>query len=417
MSKKKLLGLILFANFIIAGMFLASELLIYHSNHTGTKTELGTNGADTAQNAAQGNTQEKKSVTASQSYEASTDEKSVTDATAPTKMPEEESGTVRIEEATAGFASDITAGDSLSTSTETTSMPQLIYDSSQTDYLSYIPELIRDDELNAALNINNPDISIDAESAILFDASTKQVLYYKNPVQAAFPASTLKLLTSIVALEWCSEEEEVSIGDEINLIAPDSTKAYLKQGEILTIKSLLEAMLLPSGNDAAYAVAAYVGRKALDNPDAKREEAVTKFIQLMNDKAKELGVKNSCFKTPDGYDAIGQYTTAYDMGLIGIAAAGNNHILEVAGQGKARTTFVSGQDVTWKNTNKLVKRYSGEYYSKAIGLKTGTSTMAGRCIIAAARSDNKEVVCVILDSTAAGRWEDAIRLLEYGLEE
>jgi D-alanyl-D-alanine carboxypeptidase (penicillin-binding protein 5/6) len=326
------------------------------------------------------------------------------------------SDTITIEEATAGFATDISSDGSLTASAAASAMPQLIYDSSEADYLSYIPELQTDDELNEALDIDNPDISIDAEAAILFDAATKQVLYYKNPVKAAFPASTLKLLTAIVVLNWCTVDEEVTIGDEIKLIASDSTRAYLVQGEVLTIRDLLEAMLLPSGNDAAYAVAAYVGRKSLSNPLASREEAVTEFIRLMNERAKELGVKNSCFKTPDGYDAIGQYTTAYDMGLIGMAAAGYDTIVEIARHSRISTTFISGEEVTWKNTNKLISRYSGEYYSHAIGLKTGTSTMAGRCIVAAAKSEDRKVVCVILDSTIAGRWEDAIRLLKYGLE-
>lgn len=415
MSKRKLLGFILLINFILAGMFLTTELLIYHSGHEGTKLERRTSAPETVQNVLPDKAQNKENMTERQSEKALDSNSSESIAAVPTGIPEDTSDKVRIEEATAGFASDTTAGESTTDTSYTVSLPQLIYDSSQIDYLSYIPEIISDDELDEALNINNPDLNIDAESAILLDAATKEVLYYKNPIQAAFPASTLKLLTSVVALEWCSVDEEVTIGDEITMIASDSTKAYLKQGEILTVRNLLEAMLLPSGNDAAYAVAAYIGRKALDNPEANKEEAITKFVQLMNDKAKELGVKNSCFKTPDGYDAIGQYTTAFDMGLIGIAAAANDRILEVTGQGKTRETFVSGQDVTWTNTNKLVKRYSGEYYSRAIGLKTGTSTMAGRCLIAAAKLDSREVVCVILNSTSAGRWEDAIKLLKYGL--
>ena len=104
------------------------------------------------------------------------------------------------------------------------------------------------------------------------------------------------------------------------------------------------------------------------------------------------------------------------MGLIGMAAAANETITEVSSQGSSRNVFPSGQDVTWSNTNKLVKKYSGQYYSHAIGLKTGTSTMAGKCLIAAAKEGERRVVCAILDSSSAGRWEDAITLLKYGLE-
>ena len=89
----------------------------------------------------------------------------------------------------------------------------------------------------------------------------------------------------------------------------------------------------------------------------------------MNDKAKSLGTINSCFKTPDGYDAIGQYTTAYDMGKIGMAAD-NETILEVCGKSKARNVFADGSDVTWSNTNSLIVKESGRYYPYCLGLKT-----------------------------------------------
>lgn len=398
MNKKRILWLILFVNIVIAGMFLTTELLIHQNDQAGSdldQTQLV-----------------KKENTGNITAGAVDITNSIIDNAEPTKAAD---GEVVIEEATAGFATD-TTNNSLTTTADTFTMPQLIYDCSEVNYQAYIPEMQYDTELDAALDITNPDMDIDAEAAILFDADTKQVLYYKNPVQAVFPASTLKLLTSIVALNWCKVDEVITIGDEITMIASDSTRAYLQQGEILTLESLLEGMLLPSGNDAAYAVATYVGRKSLNNANATKEEAVVEFVRLMNEKAKELGVKNSCFKTPDGYDAIGQYTTAYDMGLIGMAAAGYDEIIKIAGKSKARTTFVSGRDVTWKNTNKLISRYSGEYYSKAVGLKTGTSTMAGRCLVAAAESEDREVICVVLDSTSVGRWEDTIELLKYALD-
>lgn len=304
-----------------------------------------------------------------------------------------------------------------STSVNTITEPQLILDCTKVDYMSYIPEIQYDAELETALNIKNPDIEVDATAAILFDADTKEVLYHKNPVKVVFPASTAKLLTALVALEWCQEDEAVTLGNEIKMIASDSTRAYLSVGQVLSIRNLLEGMLLPSGNDAAYGIAVYVGRKALQNPQATMEEALHEFILLMNNKAKALGVKNSCFKTPDGYDAIGQYTTAYDMGLIGMAAAKNKVITEITELSKSRNIFISGEDVTWTNSNKLISRYSGQYYSRAYGLKTGTSTMAGRCLIAAAELDGRTVVSVIMDSTSTGRWEDSIALLKYGLKQ
>lgn len=293
---------------------------------------------------------------------------------------------------------------------------ELIYDSSQVDYEAYIPEMIYDSKIETMLDIDNPELVIKAEAAILFDTKTGEVLYYKNPIEAVFPASTTKLLTSLVTLDWCQVDEEVTIGDEITMIASDSSKANIRQGQKLTIRNLLEGMLLPSGNDAAYAAAAYVGRKTLKNPNADKEEAVLEFMRLMNQKAKGLGVKNSCFKTPDGYDALGQYTTAFDMGLIGLAAAKNETIMEICHKSRSRNQFVSGEDVTWVNTNSLLNKNSPRYYSKATGLKTGTSTMAGKCLVATASDGDREVLCVVMNSTSSGRFEDAKNLLDFGLK-
>ncbi len=346
------------------------------------------------------------------SEEASESEKKDAVGEAVTKIPEEAKSTIKPEPTK---SQEPEVDDTFTAATDAVSGPQLIFDCNSVDYMSFVPEIHCDSELEMALNIVNPSIDLVAEAAILFDADTKEVLFHKNPTMAEFPASTTKLLTSIVALEWCSLKEEVTVGAEVGMIASDSSIAGLWKGQVLTIRNLLEGMLLPSGNDAAYVVAAYVGRKSLKNEKATKEEAVLEFTRLMNQKAKELGVKNSCFKTPDGYDAIGQYVTAYDMGLIGIAAAENEIILEISQKSSSRNIFVSGDDVTWNNTNRLINKYSGQYYSCAIGLKTGSSTMAGRCLVSAAEKDGQKVVCVILDSTSSGRWEDSIELLKYGL--
>ena len=444
MNKKSLLGLILFACLVTAMLFLGASYLYSQGAQADTSKQQTYTKEDEAKNDNKGvvsSEETSKDASADQNNTADTEALVTLTPGATASMPgnienaldisitepwlsanptdtddssinqsvTEETGTITEE------PSDASAG-TLAVSIDSFENPQLIKDKNKVDYEAYIPEMIYDSDLEVALDIDNPSIKVDAEAAILFDAKTKKVLYYKNPVLAKFSASTIKLLTSIVALKWCKVEDQVTIGDEVKLIASDSTKAGLIPGEVLTIQNLLDAMLLPSGNDAAYAVAAYVGRKSLADEKATREEAVAEFVRLMNEEAKLLGVKNSCFRTPDGYDAVGQYTTAYDMGLIGIEAANNATIIDVTQKSSGRNQFVSGEDVTWKNTDKLITRYSGQYYSHAIGLKTGTSSMAGRCLIAAAELGDKKVVCVILDSSLKGRWEDAIELLKYGLD-
>ena len=292
----------------------------------------------------------------------------------------------------------------------------MIYNPSEIDYYEHVPEIEVDGQVKTALEISNPDISVSAKAAILIDANTKEVLFHKNACEPVFPASTSKVLSSLVVLDWCKVDEEVHVGEEVTYIAPDSSVANIKKGQVLTIGNLLEGMLLPSGNDAAYVAAAHVGRKSLEDSDAPGEEAVGEFVRLMNVKAQSLGASNSCFKTPDGYDAIGQYTTAYDMSLIGLAATENKTIMEICNKPFSTNTFISGESITWKNTNALINPDSGKYHPYAKGLKTGTSTMAGKCLIACASNDGKEVLCVILDSTSAGRFNDAITLIDHGIE-
>jgi D-alanyl-D-alanine carboxypeptidase len=425
MNKKSILGLIIFACLITSCLFVGVNVFINQGSKIDAKQNQSYNAKD--------NTEKKQtdSTLTSTKVNLETDEPWLS--TNPSDVdPTSNVLTDRASNDTAVGGKTVTtepegsakeaevadAKDTFGDAIQASAKLQLIVDSKKVDYKAYIPDkMIMDSQLELALAIDNPDIRVDAEAAILFDVNTGNVLYHKNAVQPMFSASTAKLLTSLVALDWCQEDEQITVGDEIKMIAPDSTRAYLREGQVLTVRNVLEGMLLPSGNDAAYVMAAYVGRKSLQNMYVGRDEAIEEFGRLMNLKAKKLGVKNSVFKTPDGYDAIGQYTTAYDMGLIGMEAAKNALITEISNKAESRNIFISGEDVTWENTNKLVKRYSGEYYSNAIGLKTGTSTMAGRCLVGAAQRDGKEVVCVILDSSAAGRWEDAIALLKYGLKQ
>lgn len=453
MNKKSILGLLLFGSLVIASLFYGATLMTRYEPETNANQRLMENTNETAEDDSsivtdentmdivQGNlskdyAKEEPKVTTcpSEQYNINSDP-SATEKSTPEDIEEVTVGSLGSEaeedvssesiekentsktvgKGVLGASTEVSASNLNEVVVPAAPVRELIIDSTQVDYMAYIPEMIYDSKLETALDIDNPSISISAEAAILFDVETKKVIYHKNPIQAEFPASTVKLLTALVALEWCELEEEVTVGEEIKLITSDSTHANLHQGEILTVLNLLEGMLLPSGNDAAYVIATYVGRKSLQNSGAPIEDAVTEFVKLMNVKAKALGAVNSCFKTPDGYDALGQYTTAYDMGMIGLAAVENETILSITKKSSSRNVYVSGEDVTWNNTNALVKRSSSRYYPYSIGLKTGTSTMAGKCLIAAGSKNGKKVLSVIMDSTSSGRWSDTIALLDYGL--
>lgn len=291
----------------------------------------------------------------------------------------------------------------------------LILDSKTVDFMSYIPELEVDSEVKNTLKITRPAMKLEAASAILFN-SDGIVLHYKNALKPVFPGSTSKLLTALVSLDWVEMDDRIKVGREIEMVPKDSSVAGLKTGEKLDVATLLNAMLLPSGNDAAYVMAVHVGRKSLGKPNAKCESAVTEFVRLMNEKAQLLGAKNSCFVTPDGYDALGQYTTAYDLGLIALEAAKNKKITKITKKTSVKAVLISGERFTWNNTNLLLNKNSQWYNANAFGLKTGSTTMAGKCLISAAKSENGMVVSVVMNSTSNGRWSDSNKLLNYGIQ-
>jgi len=273
----------------------------------------------------------------------------------------------------------------------------------------------REQKAQKAVDIKNPSIEVSAKAALLYNKKSGKVLYSKNALEEIQPASTAKLLTAITAIELCDKDEQFNVGSEINLIASDSSRAYLVKGQILSLENILDALLLPSGNDAAYVIAANMGRKIAGDSSMKAKKAVEKFVEAMNKKAEEIGVVHSNFMSPDGYDAKGQYTTAYDMALIGAKALDYKEILETVKKPRTRDILISGEDITWSNSNRLIKQGSGYYYSYAIGLKTGTSGKAGRCLVSAAKKKNHVYVSVVMNASPEGRWQDSVDLLRYAI--
>lgn len=255
---------------------------------------------------------------------------------------------------------------------------------------------------------------IEARNAILM-AEDGTVVYEKGGEERIAPASTAKLLTALTVLEYAGKEEEVIVGDEIKMVSPDASRAGLYEGEEMNVRMLLEALLLPSGNDAAYTLANYIGQKT-GKTDSKKE-AVAYFIELMNDEADELGASDSRFLNPDGYDKEGQYTTAYDLALIGRAAMQNEIIREIVGYDEVREILLDGTDVTFHNSNELINPASEYYYPEAEGLKTGSTDLAGKCLISAVYNNNQLYISVVMGTdTEEARFEDSISLLEYSKE-
>lgn len=235
----------------------------------------------------------------------------------------------------------------------------------------------------------SPAPKVSAASAVLMDGDTGRVLYEKEGYVRRRIASTTKLMTALVALEsGRSLEEEVTVAPE--WAGVEGSSIYLRPGEEVTLEALLYGLLLRSGNDAALAVAGHCGG------------TVEGFVKQMNRKARELGMKGSAFANPNGLDAEGHYSCAYDMALLGRACLANEELAKIAA-----TKSISLGGRTFTNHNKLLWRYEG-----CVGLKTGYTEKAGRTLVSAARREGMTLVCVTLN--APSDWADHAALFDWG---
>lgn len=158
------------------------------------------------------------------------------------------------------------------------------------------------------------DKEISAEFVALYDVTADEFIYLKNGTKKCYPASTTKILTAIVASQIITDPKTIiTVGDEIKLIGWDSSTAFLQEGMKLTFDALIDALLLPSGNDAAYTIAVNCARIYKNDPDIPNEEAVKIFEELVNDAAKQMGANGTHFCTPDGWHDDNHYTSAVDL--------------------------------------------------------------------------------------------------------
>lgn len=275
-----------------------------------------------------------------------------------------------------------------------------------------------------AADIQN-QVSLDAKGAILIEQQSGRILYEKNSEDRLYPASTTKILTALVALERGNLDDTVTVGKEVLMVPWDSSKAYLKEGEQITLRELLMGLMLPSGNDAAAAIGVYIGRKALGDMSLDEVKAMDKFLELMNERARKIGANDSNFVNPHGYHDKNHYTTAHDLALIAKEAMEIEFFREIVKTYKYNTqekyVFNSGQvqeSIThaWRNSNELINESSKDYYVHATGIKTGYTSPAGQCVVSSASKDGLELIAVVLGSTSQSRWDDSKKLLEYGFD-
>lgn len=242
--------------------------------------------------------------------------------------------------------------------------------------------------------------SINAAAGILMDLNTGQILYEKNINEKLAPASTTKILTALIALEQCKLDDKVIVGPKPPF--EDGSKIYLLEGEEITVKDLLYAMMLESANDAALALAEHISGSSQE------------FSKLMNKRAVELGAKNSNFVNPNGLYEENHYSTAYDLAILGKAAMENTTFKEIVSTEYYEIKPTNKQVETRYiyNINRLI-RGTKYKYEGIDGIKTGYTTKSKNTIVASATRGNQRIIAVQLRSEN-DLYEDTIKLLDYG---
>ncbi len=237
-------------------------------------------------------------------------------------------------------------------------------------------------------------VSVSATAAVLIDADTGAVLYSKNQDKRLAMASTTKIMTALLALE--NEQKSQSFTVDSKAIRVEGSSMGLVEGDKVTLYTLAVGMLMLSGNDAANAAAVFMaGNNA-------------SFADKMNERAAEIGMKNTNFVTPSGLDDENHFSTAYDMALLGAEAIKNAEFLEICSKSQYTVEFgAEPSRRTLYNHNRLLKEVDG-----CIGIKTGFTKKAGRCLVSAVRRGGRTLVCVTLK--APSDWSDHKKLYDYG---
>lgn len=253
--------------------------------------------------------------------------------------------------------------------------------------------------LPATVTTSAGEMGLTAAMAFVYDTGLEHMLYMGGDGDAPLcPASLTKLLTAYTVRQFMDPEMVVTVGSEVTWIDPGSSRAWIDVGYELTVEMLIQGMIMPSGNDAAYTLAVAGGRVLAEDPELDRQQAFSLFVDEMNAQARQLGMKNSHFMNPDGIDAEGHYTTMNDLVILAKAVMEDELIMKYAGMAKADVVYASGETITWHNSNYLLHpEYEELYTPEVIGLKTGSTELAGKCLVSAFRqSDDTYLIIGVL---------------------
>lgn len=224
-----------------------------------------------------------------------------------------------------------------------------------------------------------------AQYAVLYDYDNDKILYGKNMHSRCHPASTTKVITAVLGCEYLSADYVLTVGNEQYLVESNTSKAGLRIGQRIKFKEILKCLLAPSGCDAAYTIAVHVARVATGNPNMSAQKALSHFISMMNTYTKKLGMNDSHFANPDGFPNSNHYTSAYDMAIMTTKAYSFKLIRDIVCEPWVTAYFESGGSMSFTNSNETINPYSDRYYPYMVGIKTGSHSQAGQCLVTVAQ--------------------------------
>lgn len=244
-----------------------------------------------------------------------------------------------------------------------------------------------------------PKLGLTAQTAILIDAKTGAVLYEKDADKKIYPASTTKMMTAILAIENVKPFRIVTVSKRA--AEEEGSSAELRANDRMSMQDMLYGLMLPSGNDAAVAIA-----EAMDG-------SVEKFAGRMTKKAHDIGAKHTQFTNPNGLPDERHYTTARDLATIARYAYKNKRFRSIV-----KTEF---KTIRVQNTRRVIKLYNTNellgMMAECDGIKTGTTRAAGQCLVASATRGDVSLIAVVMKVDDGKRWQEARSLLEYGFDQ
>ena len=260
------------------------------------------------------------------------------------------------------------------------------------------------------------NLALEARNVLLVrladDTESEQTIYAVGSDKSIYPASTLKMLTALTVLDIAQPDETVEVGLEIYIPPLDASRAGLEYGMKLSVRDLLEGLLLPSGADAAYTLGVYCGRKLKGDDQLGMMDAVKAFIAAMNQKAAAIGAAHTTAVNVVGLDDKKQQTTAEDILMIAKVFLDNPVLSEICSLPTAKITSENGKTVSLKNTNKMLLVGSGYYNEDVEGVKTGTTSKAGNCLVSVFTVAEEHYLCIVMNSSYYGKFTDTQKLYE-----